>query len=159
MSPSQRRTSGATAAAAGSAKWANAASAQPGSTSVSSLSNSITRARAASIPALAAAQKPRRRGERRPRTCGNSAAAALTEPSGEPSSTTTTSVPLGAYRVTLARQARSKSGRLWLGMTIDNSADKLGLPTADEAVKVAPGVGRTARGQVRRDGAEGREGF
>jgi hypothetical protein len=68
-----------------------------------------------------AAQKPRRRGWRRTWTPEKSAAARLTADCGEASSTTMTSVPGGANRVTEARQQRNRSGRLWLGMMMDST--------------------------------------
>src|SRR5437588_292120 len=80
------------AAPRGSARRSSAAAAQPAVTSGPSLSSSPTAPRAAVIPALAAAQKPRRRGSRIRRTPGNSPATPRAPPPGEPSSTTITSV-------------------------------------------------------------------
>src|SRR5947209_19962439 len=76
-------------------------------------------AEAASTPALAAAQNPRRRGSRTTRTLAWRVATSAIAPEGEASSTTRTSVPGGMCRITEFRQAASKSDRLWLGTTMD----------------------------------------
>src|SRR5260370_39975001 len=95
--------------------------------------------RAAWIPTFAATQKPLWRGKRIARTIWNSVATALATPCGDASSTTMTSVLFGARRGTLARQARSRSPRLWQGMTIDNSGGNTLLLAANNIGEAAAG--------------------
>src|SRR5262249_19073774 len=111
-------TSGVTAPTAGSLKRKSAASAQPGATSVSSLSTWTPAPPARAPPALAATQKPADRSSRTTHA-PNAEAVWLTTPPGDPSSTTSTCVPGGRHRRTLDRHSASRSARLWLGMTID----------------------------------------
>src|SRR5262245_22169886 len=69
---------------------------------------------------LTAAQNPPRCGRRITLAPSNSRAAMLAHSSGEASSTTRTCVPAGAWFVTVARQRRSRSARLWQGMTMES---------------------------------------
>ena len=141
----QAASAGQTLTIAPGQSWAGVlASAQPGDTSVSSLSSWTTSPRAAATPALAAAAKPRCRGRRSNSTPANCRATRLHASPAEASSTTRACEPAGRCRHTERRHAANRSGRLCDGMTIDSVRVKEGLLLADDAAQVRPRRGRRA---------------
>src|SRR5450432_1842364 len=127
------------------------AASHPGSASASLLSRAINSPRAAAIPWLLAAQKPRFR-ELRITRAPNSPAARSAEPSVEPLSTTIVSDSTPVCRASDARHARKSSFRFQLTTTTDTkrlcyqlSAFSFQLSAFSYQLKPAPPGGRAPK--------------